>query len=96
MNNQDYGFLPVVAGAGIVALLSAGVGYLIGKKVTENQYYECLKDTVARGESIENAKRICLVPFTKPTLIQQIAIVPLIGLFGYGIYKLISEGNKNA
>jgi hypothetical protein len=45
---------------------------------------------IKRGKSIEEAKRICSAP-QRPTMLQQIAAVPLIASFSYGIFKILTQ-----
>ena len=89
---EDYGFIPLVVGVGAIsALLAGGTAYYVTKKIYENRYYDCLTEMTKKGYSIDKAKSVCILG-KRPSILQQLALVPIISLFSYGIFKTLTEG----
>ena len=89
---EDYGFAPLIIGvSAISAILAGGTAYYVTKKIYENKYYDCLTEMTKKGYSIEKAKSACIAG-KRPSILQQLAIIPIIGLFSYGIFKTLTEG----
>lgn len=93
MNNENgFGFIPIGVAivAGLSAVIAGGTTYYITKKVYENQYYDCLEKLSSKGTSIEETKRICIAG-KKNNLISQLIVLPVVGLFAYGVFKTLTE-----
>lgn len=86
---EGYGIIPVIVGAAIAAGIG-GAGYYLGRKSTEAKYYSCLEEQIKAGASIEEARKACGTPFLKPTLLQQLAFIPIALGIGYILYRSVS------
>lgn len=63
----EYGFFPVAVGvAGAIG--AGGIGFLLGRKISKNEYYDCLGSMVDKGATLEEAKSICSVPYQSHSL----------------------------
>jgi len=84
----EYGFVPILVGAALAAGIGGGAYYL-GRKSLESKYYDCLTEYIKKGVSVEEARRLCGLPYTKPTLLQQLAFIPIALGIGYILYKSV-------
>lgn len=94
--DEGYGvvpLVPVIAGAAL-AVGIGGAGYYLGRKSAEGRYYSCLEEQIKIGASIEEARKACGTPFLKPTLLQQLAFIPIALGIGYLLYKSVKKGGK--
>lgn len=90
--NQGYGFIPLVpALIGAGALIVGGGAFLLGKKLAENEYYDCLQDMIKKGYSIEKARQTCSVPVKQPSSIEKMIMIPIAAMAAITILNSISK-----
>ena len=89
----EYGFVPILVGAALAAGIGGGAYYL-GRKSIESRFYDCLTEYIKRGTSVEEARKLCGTPYTKPTLLQQLAFIPIAIGIGYVLYRSVKKGKS--